>query len=56
MYFDGSDAGAKISEAITWGKMQMDSSFVKIFCEASLVFPLLVAQTFYKHKEKASKL
>jgi len=56
IYFDGSDAGAKISEAISWGKLQMDASYVKVFCEASLVFPILVAESFYKNKEKATRL
>ncbi len=41
--YDGSDAGASISEAISWGKMRMDSSYVKVYCEASLIFPILVA-------------
>lgn len=43
LHHDGSDAGAMISEALTWGKMKIDSTFVKIFSEASLIFPLLVA-------------
>jgi deoxyhypusine synthase len=42
LHHDGSDAGAMISEALTWGKMRLDSSYVKIFAEASLVFPILV--------------
>ncbi|KAL4475453.1 hypothetical protein ABPG72_022088 [Tetrahymena utriculariae] len=56
LIYDGSDAGARISEAVSWGKMQVQSSYVKVFSEASLVFPILVAQTFYKYKEQASKL
>jgi deoxyhypusine synthase len=31
-----------ISEALTWGKMRLDSSYVKIFAEASLIFPIIV--------------
>ena len=42
MYYEGSDSGAKIEEALSWGKMRLDSSFVKVWCEASLVFPILV--------------
>ena len=53
---EGSDSGAKISEAYTWGKMRLNAKFAKIFSEASLIFPLLVAQTFAKRKEEASKL
>jgi len=43
LQYDGSDAGARVSEAVSWGKMQVNSSYVKVFSEASLVFPLLVA-------------
>lgn len=46
--FDGSDSGAKPDEAISWGKIKLDASPVKLYCEASLVFPLIVAQTFAK--------
>lgn len=42
-HHDGSDGGAMISEAYTWGKMKLDSSYAKIWAEATLVFPLLVA-------------
>jgi len=56
IHHDGSDAGALISEAISWGKLKIDASFVKVFCEASLVFPILVAESFVKNKEKATKL
>ena len=48
--YDCSDSGAKIQEALSWGKMKLESEFVKIFAEASLVFPILVAETFFKHK------
>ncbi|XP_039626422.1 deoxyhypusine synthase [Polypterus senegalus] len=47
--FDGSDAGARPDEAISWGKIQMDSKPVKVFADASLVFPLMVAETFARH-------
>ena len=43
VHHDGSDGGAMISEAYTWGKMKLDSSYSKIWAEATLVFPLLVA-------------
>jgi deoxyhypusine synthase len=43
MMYEGSDAGATISEAISWGKLQIESSYVKVWSEASLVFPILVA-------------
>ena len=28
--YDGSDAGAKPSEAISWGKLKMDADYVKV--------------------------
>ena len=46
--FDGSDAGAKPDEAISWGKIRVNAKPVKVCAEATLVFPLLVAETFAK--------
>eukprot|EP00116_Pleurobrachia_bachei_P005912 sb/3466174/ len=47
--FDGSDAGATPDEAVSWGKIRKDAKTpVKIYAEATLVFPLLVARTFAK--------
>ncbi|KAJ2796907.1 Deoxyhypusine synthase [Coemansia guatemalensis] len=46
--FDGSDAGARPDEAVSWGKIKADADSVKVYADASLVFPLLVAQTFAK--------
>lgn len=46
--FDGSDSGARPDEAISWGKIKLDAKPVKIYAEATIVFPLLVAQTFAK--------
>lgn len=46
--FDGSDSGARPDEAISWGKIKMGSHPVKVYADATLVFPLLVAQTFAK--------
>jgi deoxyhypusine synthase len=47
--FDGSDAGASPDEAVSWGKIKREAKPVKIFSEATLVFPLLVAETFLKN-------
>jgi len=44
--FDGSDAGARPDEAISWGKIKVDASNAKVYTDASLVFPLVVAQAF----------
>ena len=41
--FDGSDKGASPDEAVSWGKITREAKPVKIFSEATLVFPLLVA-------------
>nr|CAG4651907.1 EOG090X07TT [Triops cancriformis] len=46
--YDGSDSGAKPDEAVSWGKIRKDATPVKICAEASLVFPLLVGETFAK--------
>ncbi|KAI8929679.1 DHS-like NAD/FAD-binding domain-containing protein [Entophlyctis helioformis] len=46
--FDGSDAGARPDEAVSWGKIRMDAKSVKVYADASLVFPLVVAETFAK--------
>ncbi|XP_058792189.1 probable deoxyhypusine synthase [Phymastichus coffea] len=47
--YDGSDSGARPDEAVSWGKIKKDSKAVKIHAEASLIFPLLVAETFIRH-------
>ncbi|KAJ2771349.1 Deoxyhypusine synthase [Coemansia nantahalensis] len=49
--FDGSDAGARPDEAVSWGKIRADAESVKVYADASLVFPLLVAQTFAKQTD-----
>ncbi|KAM9242416.1 deoxyhypusine synthase isoform 2-T2 [Dugong dugon] len=46
--FDGSDSGARPDEAVSWGKIRVDAQPVKVYADASLVFPLLVAETFAK--------
>ncbi|XP_076645053.1 deoxyhypusine synthase [Halictus rubicundus] len=47
--FDGSDSGARPDEAVSWGKIRVDAKPVKICGEATLVFPLLVGETFARH-------
>merc|ERR1711939_1246236 len=44
--FDGSDSGARPDEAVSWGKIRIDAKPVKIYSEATLVVPLIVAKTF----------
>jgi deoxyhypusine synthase len=50
--FDGSDSGARPDEAVSWGKIRIDATPVKIYADATLVFPLLVSQTFAKYGER----
>lgn len=49
--FDGSDSGASPDEAVSWGKIKMTARPVKVCADASLVFPLIVSQTFYKQHQ-----
>ncbi|KAL1996667.1 hypothetical protein VTN49DRAFT_7532 [Thermomyces lanuginosus] len=44
--FDGSDAGARPDEAVSWGKIKANADSVKVYAEATIVFPLIVAATF----------
>lgn len=50
--FDGSDSGARPDEAVSWGKIRADAKPVKVYADASLVFPLIVAQTFAVHADR----
>lgn len=44
--FDGSDAGALPEEAVSWGKLAAKSKRVKVFGDATIIFPLIVAESF----------
>lgn len=44
--WDGSDSGAKPSEAESWGKISAQAQSVKVFGDATIIFPLLVAGAF----------
>jgi len=46
--FDGSDAGALPEEAISWGKILPNAENVKVFADATIVFPLIVSRSFAK--------
>ncbi|XP_046546831.1 deoxyhypusine synthase-like [Haliotis rubra] len=50
--FDGSDSGASPDEAISWGKIRKTANPVKVCGEASLVFPLMVAETFARREKQ----
>ena len=45
---DNSDSGGSPSEAITWGKIDKQGEFVKIFAEVSTCFPLIVEAIRYE--------
>jgi deoxyhypusine synthase len=44
--FEGSNAGANMEEAISWGKVRDDALHVKVVGDASITFPLIVAGAF----------
>ncbi|KAF7301641.1 hypothetical protein MIND_00729600 [Mycena indigotica] len=50
--FDGSDSGARPDEAVSWGKIRAGAEAVKVFADATLVFPMLVAATFAKDTQQ----
>lgn len=64
--YDGSDTGARPDEAVSWGKIKMEATPVKLYGDATILFPLIVSQTFAKyvargctpepgHKEREAK-
>ena len=50
--FDGSDAGARPDEAVSWGKILPGAQSVKVFGDATILFPLIVAKTFAQELKK----
>ena len=50
--FDGSDSGASPDEAVSWGKIRITAKPVKVSCDATIAFPLIVSQTFAKDVEQ----
>jgi len=46
--FDGSDAGALPEEAISWGKLSPSAETIKVYGDATILFPILIAETFAK--------
>jgi deoxyhypusine synthase len=44
--YDGSDSGAEPEEAKSWGKIQGKAETVKVFGDATILFPLVVAGAF----------
>lgn len=50
--FDGSDSGAHPDEAVSWGKIRGSAKTVKVHCDATIAFPLLVAETFAPRRNR----
>ena len=48
--FDGSDAGASLNEAYSWGKVKAGGLAVKVFSDATTIFPLVVYGAFKSKK------
>ncbi len=46
--YDGSDSGARPDEAVSWGKIIPNSKMIKVYGDATILFPLVVAKTFAK--------
>ena len=44
--FDGSDSGAMPEEAVSWGKISSNAEYVKVYGDATIIFPLIVAGAF----------
>ncbi|KAJ6713892.1 DEOXYHYPUSINE SYNTHASE [Salix viminalis] len=51
--FDGSDSGAHPDEAVSWGKIRSSAKTVKVHCDATIAFPLLVAETFARRRNSS---
>ena len=54
--FDGSDSGARPDEAVSWGKIKANAKSVKVYAEVSLVFLVIVAETFARDPKVSSNL
>ena len=54
--FDGSDSGARPDEAVSWGKIRPEARSVKVYGDASIMFPLIISQTFAQHHQAENGL
>lgn len=54
--FDGSDSGARPDEAISWGKIRKTATPAKVHGEATLIFPLIMAETFARREKEFKQL
>ncbi len=44
--WDGADSNARPDEAVSWGKLKKNSESIKVFGDATILFPLIVAKCF----------
>jgi len=51
--WDGADSNARPDEAVSWGKIKKNSESIKVFGDATILFPLLVGKTFALKKNKS---
>lgn len=49
--WDGSDSNARPDEAVSWGKIKENSESIKVFGDATILFPLIVAKTFARESK-----
>ncbi|MBU0460059.1 MAG: deoxyhypusine synthase [Nanoarchaeota archaeon] len=49
---DASDSGGNQEEAITWAKIKPNALRVKVNCDASIAFPLLIAGSFVEEENR----
>jgi len=47
--FDGSDSGARPDEAVSWGKISKNAESVKVYGDATILFPLILASGAFKN-------
>ncbi len=50
--YDGGLSGCTISESKSWGKYNIDSKHVSVWCDATIVLPFLISALFEKLKIK----
>lgn len=44
--YNGSDSGARPDEAVSWGKLTSNCESVKVYADATLIFPIIMAECF----------
>lgn len=44
--WDGADSNARPDEAVSWGKVKNEGESIKVFGDATILFPLIVAKCF----------